>query len=101
VVLSIDEKSHIQVLDRTQSGLPIKLGRCQRMTHEYKRHGTPTLFAALSVLYGGVIGRWMQRHRHFEFICFLNRVERQVPAGKVIRTVLYNYATHKHPKVLA
>ena len=101
VVLSIDEKSQIQALDRTQPGLPIKPGRCQTMTHDYKRHGTTTLFAALSVLDGNVIGRCMQRHRHLEFIRFLNAVERQVPADKPIHAVLDNYATHKHPKVLA
>ncbi len=101
VVLSLDEKSQIQALDRTQPGLPIKPGRCQTMTHDYKRHGTTTLFAALSVLDGTVIGRCMQRHRHSEFIRFLNAVEREVPAGKLIHTVLDNYATHKHPKVLA
>jgi hypothetical protein len=101
VVLSIDEKSQIQALDRTQRGLPIKPGRCQTMTDDDKRHGTTTLFAALSVLDGTVIGRRMQRHRHIEFIRFLNTVERRVPAGKVIHTVLDNYATHKHPKVLA
>src|SRR5437667_4250457 len=71
------------------------------MTHDYKRHGTTTLFAALSVLDGTVIGRCMQRHRHIEFIRFLNTVERQVSAGKLIHVVLDNYATHKHPKVLA
>jgi hypothetical protein len=81
VVLSIDEKSQIQALDRTQPGLPIKPGRRQTMTHDYKRHGTTTLFAALSVLDGTVIGRCMQRHRHLEFIRFLNAVERQVAAG--------------------
>jgi transposase len=101
VVLSLDEKSQIQALDRTQPGLPIKPGRCQTMTQDYKRHGTTTLFAALSVLDGRVIGRCMQRHRHSEFIRFLNAVERQVPAGKLIHAVLDNYATHKHPKVLA
>ena len=101
VVLSIDEKSQIQALDRTQPGLPIKPGRCRTMTHDYKRHGTTTLFAALSVLDGTVIGRCMQRHRHDEFIRFLNAVERHVPAGKLIQTVLDNYATHKHPKVKA
>src|SRR3979490_671290 len=101
VVLSIDEKSQIQALDRTQPGLPIKPGRCQTMTHDYKRHGTTTLFAALSVLDGTVIGRCMQRHRHREFIRFLNAVERQVATGKPIHVVLDNYATHKHPKVLA
>src|SRR5712692_1857035 len=100
VVLSLDEKSQIQALDRTQPGLPIKPGRCQTMTHDYKRHGTTTLFAALSVLDGTVIGRCMQRHRHSEFIRFLNAVEREVPAGKLIHAVLDNYATHKHPKSL-
>ncbi len=101
VVLSIDEKSQIQVLDRTQPGLPIKPGRCGTMTHDYKRHGTTTLFAALNVLDGSVIGRCMQQHRHEEFIRFLNEVERAVPAGKLIKAVADNYATHKHPKVKA
>jgi transposase len=100
VVLSLDEKSQIQALDRTQPGLPIKPGRCQTMTHDYKRHGTTTLFAALSLLDGTVIGRCMQRHRHLEFIRFLNAVERAVPADKPIHAVLDNYATHKHPKSL-
>lgn len=100
VVLSVDEKSQIQALDRTQPGLPLKKGRCGTMTHDYKRHGTTTLFAALNVLDGSVIGRCMQRHRHQEFIRFLNTVEAQVPAGKLIHVVLDNYATHKHPKVL-
>ena len=98
VVLSIDEKSQIQALDRTQPGLPLKPGRCGTMTHDYKRHGTTTLFAALNVLDGTVIGRCMQRHRHDEFIRFLNAVEREVPAGKLIEAVVDNYATHKHPK---
>ncbi len=99
VVLSIDEKSQIQALDRTQPGLPLKPGRCGTMTHDYKRHGTTTLFAALNVLDGTVIGRCMQRHRHEEFIRFLNAVERDVPAGKLIEAVIDNYAAHKHPKV--
>jgi hypothetical protein len=99
-VLSLDEKSQIQALDRTQPGLPIKPGRCQTMTHDYKRHGTTTVFSALSVLDGRVIGRSMQGHRHSKFIRFLNSVERQVPAGKLIHAVLDNYATHKHPKSL-
>jgi transposase len=99
VVLSIDEKSQIQALDRTQPGLPMKKGRCATMTHDYKRHGTTTLFAALNILEGKVIGRCMQRHRHQEFIRFLNAVEREVPADKAIHVVLDNYATHKHPKV--
>jgi transposase len=101
VVLSIDETSQIQALDRTQPGLPLKPGRCGTMTHDYKRHGTTTLFAALNVLDGTVIGRCMQRHRHEEFIRFLNAVERDVPAGQLIEAVVDNYATHKHPKVKA
>ena len=101
VVLSIDEKSQIQALDRTQPGLPMKKGRCATMTHDYKRNGTTTLFATLDILEGKVIGRCMQRHRHQEFIRFLNAVERQVPAGKAVHVVLDNYATHKHPKVKA
>ena len=99
VVLSVDEKSQIQALDRTQPGLPMKKGRCGTMTHDYKRNGTTTLFAALSVLDGRVIGRNMQRHRHQEFIRFLNVIERDIPAGKMIHAILDNYATHKHPKV--
>jgi len=101
VVLSIDEKSQIQALDRTQPGLPIKPGRCGTMTHDYKRHGTTTLFAALNVLDGSVIGRCMQQHRHEEFIRFLNDVKRTIPTGKLIEAVVDNYATHKHPKVKA
>ncbi len=99
IVLSVDEKSQIQALDRTQPGLPLKKGRAGTMTHDYKRHGTTTLFAALNVLDGTVIGRNMQRHRHQEFIRFLNAVEAEVPAGKVIHVILDNYAAHKHPKV--
>jgi transposase len=101
VVLSIDEKSQIQALDRTQPGLPMKKGRCATMTHDYKRNGTTTLFAALDILEGKVIGRCMQRHRHQEFIRFLNAVEREVPPDKAVHVVLDNYATHKHPKVMA
>jgi transposase len=109
VVLSIDEKSQIQslplartgALDRTQPGLPMKKGRCATMTHDYKRNGTTTLFAALDILEGKVIGRCMQRHRHQEFIRFLNAVEREVPADKAVHVVLDNYATHKHPRVTA
>ena len=100
VVLSLDEKSQIQALDRTQPGLPLKKGRCGTMTHDYKRNGTTTLFAALNVLDGTVIGRCMQRHRHQEFIRFLNAVEAEVPAGKLIHVILDNYAAHKHPKVM-
>ena len=99
VVLSVDEKSQIQALDRTQPGLPIKPGRAGTMTHDYKRHGTTTLFAALNVLDGTVIGRNMQRHRHQEFIRFLNDIEAQVPKPKKIHAIVDNYATHKHPKV--
>jgi transposase len=101
VVLSVDEKSQIQALDRTQPGLPIKKGRCGTMTHDYIRNGTTTLFAALNVLEGGVIGRCMQRHRHQEFIRFLNAIEAEVPAGKLVHAIMDNYATHKHPKVMA
>src|SRR3954465_4770279 len=101
VVLSIDEKSQIQALDRTQPGLPMKKGRAGTMTHDYIRHGTTTLFAALNVLTGTVIGRNMQRHRHQEFIRFLNQVEAAVPAGKTVHAIADNYATHKHPKVRA
>jgi len=99
VVLSIDEKSQIQALDRTQPGLPLKPGKCGTMTHDYKRNGTTTLFAALNTLDGTVVGRCMPRHTHKEFVRFLNAVERVVPVGKVIHAILDNYATHKHPKV--
>jgi transposase len=99
VVLSVDEKSQIQALDRTQPGLPMKKGRAGTLTHDYKRHGTTTLFAAMNVLDGTVIGRNMQRHRHQEFIRFLNAVEREVPAGKTVHAILDNYAAHKHPEV--
>jgi len=99
IVLSVDEKSQIQALDRTQPGLPLKKGRAGTMTHDYERHGTTTLFAAMNVLDGTVIGRNMQRHRHQEFIRFLNVVERQVPAGKTIHAIIDNYAAHKHPNV--
>jgi len=99
IVLSVDEKSQIQALDRTQPGLPLKKRRAGTMTHDYKRHGTTTLFAALNVLDGTVIGRNMQRHRHQEFIRFLNAIEEEVPAGKLVHVVLDNYAAHKHPKV--
>jgi transposase len=99
VVLSFDEKSQIQALDRTQPGLPLKKGRCGTMTHDYKRNGTTTLFAALNVLDGSVIGNCMQKHRHQEFIRFLNQIEAQVPANRAVHVILDNYATHKHPKV--
>lgn len=99
VVLSVDEKSQIQALDRTQPGLPMKPGRAGTMTHDYKRNGTTTLFAALNVLDGTIIGRNMKRHRHQEFIGFLNDIDAQVPKRKAIHAVVDNYATHKHPKV--
>jgi transposase len=99
VVLSVDEKSQIQALDRTQPGLPMKKGRAGTMTHDYKRHGTTTLFAALNILDGTVIGRNMKRHRHQEFIRFLDAIEAQVPRRKAIHAIVDNYATHKHPKV--
>ncbi len=101
VVLSVDEKSQIQALDRTQPGLPMKPGRADTMTHDYKRHGTTTLFAALNVLDGTVIGHNMKRHRHQEFIRFLNTIEAQVPKRKPIHAIIDNYAAHKHPKVRA
>jgi transposase len=99
VVLSVDEKSQIQALDRTQPGLPMKKGRGATMTHDYKRHGTTTLFAALDVLEGTVFGKTMQRHRHQEFLRFLNALEREIPAGKVVHAILDNYAAHKTPEV--
>ena len=101
VVLSVDEKSQIQALDRTQPGLPMKRGRAGTMTHDYKRHGTTTLFAALNILDGTVIGHNMKRHRHQEFIRFLNVIEAKVPKRKTIHAIVDNYATHKHPKVRA
>ena len=91
--------SQIQALDRIQPELPIKPRRAETMTHDYKRHGTTTLFAALNILDGTVIGRNMLRHRHQEFIHFLNTIEQQVHVGKVIHAIVDNYATHKHPKV--
>jgi len=101
IVLSVDEKSQIQALDRTQPGLPMKKGRAGTMTHDYKRNGTTTLFAALDVLEGKVIGRCMQRHRHQEFIRFLNTLEAKVPTGKDVHLILDNYKTHTHPRVRA
>jgi transposase len=101
LVLSVDEKSQIQALDRTQPGLPMKRGRCGTMTHDYKRHGTTTLFAALNVLDGKVIGQCMSRPRHQEFIRFLNKINRETPAGREVHLIIDNYATHKHPRVRA
>ena len=100
IVLSLDEKSQIQALDRTQPGLPLKKGRAGTMTHDYVRNGTTTLFAAMNILDGTVIGQNMQRHRHQEFIRFLNAIDAKVPAGKMVHVILDNYAAHKHPKVL-
>ena len=102
IVLSVDEKSRIQALDRTRPGLPMKEGRPATMTHDYVRHGTTTLFAALDILDGTVVGRCMRRrHRHQELVRFLNAVEAAVPAGKLVHAILDNYGTHKHPKVRA
>ena len=99
VVFCIDEKSSIQALDRTQPGLPMKKGRAGTMTHDYKRNGTSTLFAALNVFTGEIIGECKPRHRHQEFLSFLKSVERQVPEGLELHLIVDNYATHKHPKV--
>ena len=99
VVLCMDEKSQIQALDRTQPSLPMKKGRAGTMTHDYKRNGTTTLFAALNVLTGMVIGQCLPRHRHGEFLKFLRRIDREVPKGLAIHLILDNYATHKHENV--
>jgi transposase len=99
MVLCVDEKSQIQALDRTQPSLPMKKGRCGTMTHDYKRHGTTTLFAALNVLEGTVIGDCMPRHRHQEFLKFLRQIERQTPSQLDLHLILDNYGTHKHPRV--
>ena len=99
VVLCMDEKSQIQALDRTQPSLPLKKGRAGTMTHDYKRHGTTTLFAALNVLSGEVIGECLPRHRHEEFLKFLRRVNREVPKELQVHLILDNYATHKHADV--
>jgi transposase len=101
LVFSLDEKSQIQALDRTQPGLPIKKGRAGTMTHDYKRHGTTTLFAALDVATGKVIGQCSKRHRHQEWLKFLRHIESQVPKGLDIHLIADNYATHKHAKVKA
>ena len=100
IVLSVDEKSQIQALDRTQPGLPMKKGRAGTITHDYKRHGVTTLFAALDVLEGKVIGQCMKRHRHQEFIRFLNVIDAKVAKKKTVHVIVDNYAAHKHPKVL-
>ena len=99
VVLCVDEKSQIQALDRTQPGLPLKKGRCGTMTHDYKRNGTTTLFAALNVLEGTVIGHCVPRHRHQEFLQFLRRLDGEFPPALDLHLILDNYGTHTHPKV--
>src|SRR6266436_4988510 len=99
IVLSVDEKSQIQALDRTQPGLPMKQGRAQTMTHDYKRHGTTTLFAALNTLDGSVMATCMERHRHQEWLKFLRLIDRQTPKDKQLHLIVDNYATHKHPAV--
>lgn len=101
IVLSVDEKSQIQALDRTQPGLPMKKGRCGTMTHDYKRNGTTTLFAALNTLDGTVTSETMQRHRHNEWLRFLKRLHRETPKNLALHIICDNYATHKHPTVKA
>jgi len=99
LVLCVDEKSQIQALDRTQPGLPLKKGRCGTMTHDYKRNGTTTLFAALELAEGKVIGQCYARHRHQEFLKFLKRLDAEFPVEMKLHLVMDNYGTHKHPKV--
>jgi len=101
LVLCCDEKSQVQALDRTQPGLPLKKGRAATMTHDYKRNGTTTLFAALNVLDGHVIGQCQPRHTHVEWLKFLKRIDRETPKDKTLHLIADNYATHKHPKVQA
>ena len=101
MVLCVDEKSQIQALDRTQPGLPMKKGRCGTMTHDYKRNGTTSLFAALEVLQGRVIGQCYERHRHQEFLKFLRRLDQEFPGEMRLHLVMDNYGTHKHPQVQA
>lgn len=101
LVLCCDEKSQIQALDRTQPGLPIKKGRCGTMTHDYKRNGTTTLFAALELAEGRLIGTCMARHRHQEWLKFLRQIDKETPSGLDLHLIVDNYATHKHPKVKA
>ncbi|MBS0457530.1 MAG: IS630 family transposase, partial [Proteobacteria bacterium] len=101
LVLCCDEKSQVQALDRTQPGLPMKKGRAATMTHDYKRNGTTTLFAALNVLDGQVIAQCQQRHRHIEWLKFLRKIDRETPKDKDLHLICDNYATHKHPNVQA
>src|SRR5215475_5973452 len=99
IVLCADEKSQIQALDRTQPGLPLKKGRCGTMTHDYKRNGTATLFAALDTLDGSVISMCDDRHRHQEWLKFLRVIDYVIPQNRQVHLIVDNYATHKHPKV--
>ena len=99
LVLCADEKTSVQALDRTQPGLPLKKGRCGTMTHDYKRNGTTTLFAALDMAEGKVIGTCMDQHRHQEWIKFLDLIDRQTPRKKELHLIVDNYSTHKHPRV--
>jgi transposase len=99
LVLCVDEKSQMQALDRTQPGLPLKKGRCGTMTHDYKRNGTTTLFAALSLLDGHVIGDCMPRHRHQEFLRFLKKIDAETPPDLDLHLIVDNYGTHKHARV--
>jgi transposase len=101
LVLCVDEKSQIQALDRTQKSLPIYPGRCETMTHDDKRNGTTTVFAALDMLEGRLIGQSMPRHRHQEFIKFLKQIDAETPPDLDLHLIVDNYATHKHPKVNA
>jgi transposase len=101
IVLCVDEKSQIQALNRTQPGLPLKKGRCGTMTHDYKRNGTTTLFAALDLLEGKVIGDFHKRHRHQEFLSFLRSIDRKFPGKTALHLVMDNYGTHGHPQVKA
>ena len=101
LVLCCDEKSQVQALDRTQPGLPLKKGRAATMTHDYKRNGTTTLFAALNILDGQVIGQCQQRHTHAEWLKFLKKIDRETPKGKTLHLIANNYATHKHQTVQA
>lgn len=100
IILCCDEKSQVQALDRTQPGLPMKKGRAATMTHDYKRNGTTTLFAALNVLDGTVISQCQKRHRHIEWLKFLRQIDRETHKGKTLHLICDNYATHKHEKVL-
>jgi transposase len=101
LVLSVDEKSQIQALDRTQPGLPMKPWRAGTMTHDYKRNGTTTLFVAMNILDGKVIGQCLPRHRHQEFLRFLRTINRQTGKGLDLHLIVDNYGTHTHPKVTA